>query len=276
MRPWQSLLRGLRPANSQALHPASPSTSTYGAPAIRLSQDVARLPAWKRALDLWCALIAIPVLLPILIFIAVIIKLGSMGPLLFKQERVGHRGNRFVLYKFRTMRPGVDTAVHEEHVARLIEDDAPMIKLDTHGDARLIPFGRALRASGLDELPQILNVLRGEMSFVGPRPCLPSEYEMYLDWQKQRFLTPPGLTGLWQVSGKNRTTFREMIDLDLQYVARRSLWLDVKIMLRTIPCVMAELSDVRSAAATARSSDATVLGAGERPAAGDISLGGGA
>ena len=110
---------------------------------------------------------------------------------------------------------------------------------------RLIPFGRLLRASGLDELPQLINVLRGEMSFVGPRPCLPSEYNRYLPWQKERFHTLPGLTGLWQVSGKNRTTFNEMIDFDIQYVRERSLWLDLKIMLKTIPVVMAEVRDMQ-------------------------------
>jgi hypothetical protein len=138
------------------------------------------------------------------------------------------------------MIPGSDTAVHEAHVARLMESNGPMTKLDAHGDARLIPFGRLLRAAGLDELPQLINVLRGEMSLVGPRPCLPTEYDKHLPWQKDRFHTLPGLTGLWQVSGKNRTTFSEMIDLDLQYVQTRSLRLDLKILLKTIPLVLAE------------------------------------
>ena len=98
---------------------------------------------------------------------------------------------------------------------------------------------------GLDELPQLINVLRGEMSIVGPRPCLPSEYAMYLPWQRERFRTLPGLTGLWQVSGKNRTTFNEMIDFDIQYVRKRSFWVDLKILLKTIPTLMVELKDVR-------------------------------
>ena len=148
------------------------------------------------------------------------------------------------MFKFRTMIAGADTAVHETHAASLIESNRPMTKLDAHGDARLIPFGRTLRAAGLDELPQLINVLRGEMSFVGPRPCLLSEYNKYLPWQRERFRTPPGLTGLWQVSGKNRTTFNEMIDLDIQYVRKRSLWLDLKIMLKTIPAVMIEVRDM--------------------------------
>lgn len=119
-----------------------------------------------------------------------------------------------------------------------------MTKLDARGDPRVNSFGRWLRATGADELPQLFNILRGEMSFVGPRPCLPSEYNRHLPWQKERFHTLPGLTGLWQVSGKNRTTFKEMIDLDIQYVRERSLWLDLKIILKTIPAVMAEVRDM--------------------------------
>src|SRR5215831_2424552 len=206
--------------------------------------NLARAPLWKRVLDICCVLIAIPTLLPVMLFIAVVIKVSSKGPVLFKQERVGLLGKRFILFKFRTMVAGTDTTVHEEHVAGLIGCDGPMIKLDTHGDARLIPYGRVLRAAGLDELPQLINVLRGEMSIVGPRPCLPSEYGRYLPWQRKRFRTLPGLTGLWQVSGKNRTTFNEMIGFDIQYVRTQSLWLDVKIMLKTIPAVIVEVIDI--------------------------------
>ena len=199
--------------------------------------DFAGVPPWKRVLDICCVL-AGAILLPMLLLIAIAIKLGSKGPVLFKQERVGLFGKRFIIFKFRTMIPGADTAVHEAHAATLIESNTPMTKLDAHGDPRVTPFGRLLRVAGLDELPQLINVLRGEMSFVGPRPCLPSEYNKYLPWQTERFLTQPGLTGLWQVSGKNRTTFNEMIDLDIQYVRERSLWLDLKIILKTIPAVM--------------------------------------
>ena len=180
-----------------------------------------------------------------MLMIAALIKIGSKGPVLFKQERVGHLGKRFVIFKFRTMIVNADTAVHETHTANLIEGNRPMTKLDAQGDARLITYGRLLRAAGLDELPQLINVVRGEMSFVGPRPCLPNEYSRYLPWQQERFLTPPGMTGLWQVSGKNRMTFNEMIYLDIQYVRRRSLWLDLKILLKTIPAVMVEVSDIR-------------------------------
>jgi exopolysaccharide production protein ExoY len=207
--------------------------------------DFAGVPPWKRVLDICCVL-AGAILLPMLLLIAIAIKLGSKGPVLFKQERVGLLGKRFIIFKFRTMIPGAETAVHETHAATLIGSNTPMTKLDAHGDPRVTRFGRLLRMTGLDELPQLINVLRGEMSFVGPRPCLPSEYNQYLPWQTERFLTQPGLTGLWQVSGKNRTTFNEMVDLDIQYVRERSLWLDLKIILKTIPAVMTQVRDMQS------------------------------
>lgn len=203
-----------------------------------------RVPVWKRLLDISCMLTVLPALLPMILLIAIIIKISSAGPVLFRQERVGLLGKKFILFKFRTMVPGTNTGVHEAHAASLIESNSPMTKLDAHGDGRLILFGRWLRAAGLDELPQLLNVLRGEMSLVGPRPCLPSEYEKYLPWQRERFRTLPGLTGLWQVSGKNRTTFIEMIDLDIQYVRTQSLWLDLRIIVKTIPALMLEVRDI--------------------------------
>lgn len=138
-------------------------------PAAGLATVPARIPAWKRAIDVTFALIAIPTLLPLLAMIAILIKVSSKGPILFKQERVGFLGRRFTLFKFRTMTAGADTSTHEQHVAALMDGNAPMTKLDAQGDKRLIPVGRLLRAAGLDELPQLINVLRGEMSLVGPR-----------------------------------------------------------------------------------------------------------
>ena len=120
-----------------------------------------------------------------------------------------------------------------------------MMKMDLHGDSRIILFGRWLRSSGLDELPQLINVLRGEMSLVGPRPCLPYESEKYLPWQKERFNAVPGLTGLWQVSGKNRTTFAQMMRLDIEYARNKNLWLDLKIILKTIPALMVQMWETR-------------------------------
>jgi lipopolysaccharide/colanic/teichoic acid biosynthesis glycosyltransferase len=121
-----------------------------------------------------------------------------------------------------------------------------MVKLDQRKDPRLIPLGSLLRASGLDELPQLINVLRGEMSLVGPRPCIPYECEAYEAWHRQRFNALPGLTGLWQVSGKNRTTFDQMVRLDIEYSERQSLWLDVKIIAMTLPAVWRQFCDLQA------------------------------
>jgi hypothetical protein len=131
-----------------------------------------------------------------------------------------------------------DTSLHQGHLHQLMNSNTPMMKMDSKGDPRIIPFGVLLRASGLDELPQLINVLRGEMSLVGPRPCLPYEYDKYLPWQKERFETVPGLTGLWQVSGKNKTTFVEMIQLDIKYTKNKNLWWDLKIILMTVPALI--------------------------------------
>jgi lipopolysaccharide/colanic/teichoic acid biosynthesis glycosyltransferase len=144
------------------------------------------------------------------------------------------------------MHVGADSRLHQEYCDQLISTNAPMVKMDARGDSRLIPGGRLIRASGLDELPQIINVLRGEMSLVGPRPCMPYELENYLPWQRARFSAMPGLTGLWQVSGKNRTTFYEMIRLDIRYAETRSLRMDLKIMAKTVPTLLLQLRDTGS------------------------------
>ena len=209
------------------------------------------IPLWKRPFDIVCATVAILTLLPVLAIIAALIKCCSKGPVIFRQQRVGLLGKEFTLYKFRSMIVGADPLAHEKHVASLIKSHVPLAKLDARGDTRLIPLGRMVRAAGLDELPQLINVLRGEMSIVGPRPCLPSEYNYCLPQQRERFRALPGITGLWQISGKNRTTFNEMIDYDIQYVRTQSLWLDLKIMLRTIPALLEEVKGSRSIATSA-------------------------
>lgn len=185
-------------------------------------------------------ILALPVVIPLAAVIALIIKVVSRGPVLFKQDRIGFLGKPFICFKFRTMRVDASTSAHQGYFKKLMHSNEPMTKMDAMGDPRLIRLGTFLRASGLDELPQLLNVLRGEMSLVGPRPCTPFEYSNYLPWQKQRFNTVPGLTGLWQVSGKNKTTFNEMIQLDIDYGQRKSPWLDIKIMLKTFPVVLAQ------------------------------------
>ena len=203
------------------------------------------VPRWKRALDITLIVLALPVLVPVMLFIALLIYVVSDGPVLFRQERVGYRGRRFRCFKFRTMVVGNNTAVHQGHLQELMSSNRPMVKMDVHGDPRIIPCGLPLRSSGLDELPQIINVLRGDMSLVGPRPCVPYEYEKYLPWQKERFNTLPGLTGLWQVSGKNKTTFEEMIQLDIRYVRTKSPWLDFAIIFKTIPALIVQVIEVR-------------------------------
>lgn len=200
-------------------------------------------PGWKRAIDIAGCCVALPLLAVCTFFVAVLMSITSPGPIFFRQERVGYLGRRFRLYKFRTMHVGADTKGHQSHVTDLITSKAPMQKLDTKGDRRLIAGCWLLRASGLDELPQIINVLRGEMSLVGPRPCIPYEYEHYSSFQRGRFNTTPGLTGLWQVSGKNRTTFDRMIQLDLQYIEQRSLRLDLFILFMTIPAMLSQILD---------------------------------
>jgi len=215
--------------------PRSAASPLGGSPA-----DGLRPPPWKRVLDLTCILLASPVLIPVGIFIILFIKIVSPGPALFKQERVGFRGRRFVCFKFRTMRVNADTRGHENYFIQLMASDRPMVKLDTAGDERLIPGAVLLRSLGLDELPQIFNVLRGEMSLVGPRPCTPGEHEKYEPRHLRRFDALPGLTGLWQVNGKNRTTFDEMIALDIRYGERQSILLDLRIMARTIPAIIGQ------------------------------------
>jgi lipopolysaccharide/colanic/teichoic acid biosynthesis glycosyltransferase len=199
------------------------------------------MPWGKRALDITFALLALPVLLVATLIMTFAMAIVSPGPVFFYQERIGYLGRRFRCYKFRTMFVGADTTVHRAYCEKLISSNSPWSKLDQAGDSRLIPGGRLIRASGLDELPQLINILRGEMSLIGPRPCLPYEYEKYLPWQRERFATLPGLTGLWQVCGKNMTTFDEMIRLDIHYAQNKSWWLDVKIFFRTFPTLARQI-----------------------------------
>lgn len=197
----------------------------------------------KRCLDLFGAVVGILSTLPLLIILSVYIKLVSPGPVLFNQTRIGRGGKKFICYKFRTMHPDVDTQDHQRYLAHLIngrsntsETEIPMIKLED--DAKIIPLGTLIRSLGLDELPQLFNVLKGEMSLVGPRPAIPYEIREYQLWHKQRLDVTPGITGLWQVSGKNKLSFKKMIRLDLQYVKEQSIWLDVVILAKTPQVVL--------------------------------------
>jgi lipopolysaccharide/colanic/teichoic acid biosynthesis glycosyltransferase len=214
-----------------------------------VSDRIARgqAPLWKRFRESTLVAVGTPVWVPLGVLIAAWVKLVSPGPALFRQERIGHMGARFRCLKFRTMKVNADTAVHREHLNHLMTSNRPMKKLDAAGDGRLIPGGLWLRTLGLDELPQIINVLRGEMSLVGPRPSTAYEYEMYQPQHRQRCETLPGLTGLWQVKGKNRTTFEKMMELDITYVKTKSFLLDVKILARTPLAILLQVRDVRAA-----------------------------
>jgi lipopolysaccharide/colanic/teichoic acid biosynthesis glycosyltransferase len=199
------------------------------------SAYISPCPAWKRAMDLGGAVVAAIVLLPLFVAIALWIKCVSRGPVLFRQQRYGLDGKPFLLWKFRTIKTNEAPSQHELHVAGLMESDGPLKKIDD--ELAIIRGGALLRKLGLDELPQLINVLKGEMSLVGPRPdVLPME--RYQPWQKDRFHVLPGITGLWQVSGKNHTTFSQMIRLDITYIRQRSVWLDLVILLKTIPALL--------------------------------------
>jgi len=192
----------------------------------------------KRAIDIAGSLFAMFLFLPIFVTIAIVVKLTSPGPVLYCQKRVGQYGRLFDFYKFRSMYVNNDPALHREYVTQLIEGATHvqrsngMYKLEN--DPRVTRIGRFLRKSSLDELPQFFNVLRGDMSLVGTRPPLPYEFERYRMWHRRRILEiKPGITGLWQVKGRSRTTFDQMVRMDLRYAKTRTLWLDIKLILQT-------------------------------------------
>ncbi len=192
----------------------------------------------KRVIDIVGSLLALLFLLPVFAIIAIVVKLTSRGPVLFRQKRIGQYGKMFDFYKFRSMRVGNDTTVHREYVTKLIDGLEHVRQANGNyklmDDPRVTPIGRVLRKTSLDELPQFANVLLGDMSLVGPRPPLPYEFERYRTWHQRRVLEiKPGLTGLWQVEGRSRTTFDEMVRMDLRYARTQSLWLDLKIILQT-------------------------------------------
>jgi len=179
---------------------------------------------------------------PLSLLIIFIIKRKSAGPVLFQQKRLGYKGEPFMCLKFRTMHCGAETVSHQGHLQQLITSNAPMTKLDNSGDSRIIRFGKILRASGLDELPQLINILKGEMSLVGPRPLQVRDYELFEtycgDWQRKRFSVRPGITCLWQIKGRSSTTFERWMELDLQYIRTWSVWLDLEILAKTVPAVL--------------------------------------
>ena len=197
-----------------------------------------KVPGWKRLADIVGSFVLIVVTAPLTILVSIYIKAVSRGPLLFKQQRVGRHGRLFTMFKFRTMVNGCSQEMHQQHIIARMRYGGSLEKMDAAGDARIIPGGRLLRKACIDELPQLINVLRGEMSIVGPRPCLQYEAQEYQRWHRERFDVMPGLTGLWQINGKNKLTLTEMMRLDVAYSRGLTLWLDVKIALRTAPAIL--------------------------------------
>jgi exopolysaccharide biosynthesis polyprenyl glycosylphosphotransferase len=214
----------------------SRQTELDGIPLLTFETTVGR--EWqyftKRGMDIGISGLMMFVLSPLFLLITFLIKSTSPGPLLYKQERVGLNGRKFVLYKFRTMSLKADQK--QKELESLNEMDGPVFKIKK--DPRITPVGRILRKFSLDEFPQLFNVFVGHMSLIGPRPPLPAEVAQYQTWQRRRLSMRPGLTCLWQISGRNKVDFEEWMRLDLEYLDNWSLWLDLKILFRTIPVVL--------------------------------------
>ncbi|RKZ07741.1 sugar transferase [bacterium] len=189
----------------------------------------------KRITDIIVALFLLILFLPIIPVVVLLIKLDSPGPILFKQKRVGKNGKIFDFYKFRSMVQGAEKIIG--NLRPLSSVDGPIFKLKE--DPRVTSVGRFLRRSSLDELPQLINVLKGDMSIVGPRPNLPSEVAHYLPWQRKRLDVTPGITCLWQIAGRSHIGFHEWMRLDIEYIKKRSYITDLMIMIKTIPAVIA-------------------------------------
>jgi lipopolysaccharide/colanic/teichoic acid biosynthesis glycosyltransferase len=192
----------------------------------------------KPVLDYFTAAFLLIITSPLFLFFSLGIKLHSPGPVFYYQKRIGKDGKPFRMIKFRTMRVNAKEDLHKEYVQSLIQknlspDDLGKETLKLEADPRITGLGKILRSFGLDELPQLINVLRGEMSIVGPRPSLDYELEVYEDWHKKRLLVLPGLTGIWQVTAHNTVPFNEMVRIDIDYIQKANLWLDLKIIVLT-------------------------------------------
>jgi lipopolysaccharide/colanic/teichoic acid biosynthesis glycosyltransferase len=192
----------------------------------------------KRIVDIIIIILLMPVFAVFLLLIAIAIKLYSPGPLFYRQQRIGKDGKPFMMLKFRSMHVGSSSTSHRQFMQRMIRENidpkqAGIKVMKLEDDPRITRPGKLMRKLSLDELPQFINVLRGEMSIVGPRPPLPYEVELYTDWHKRRLDVLPGITGLWQVKAHNQVSFNEMVQLDLDYIQSMSLWLDLKLIVLT-------------------------------------------
>ena len=217
----------------------TPGIQALDATAAEVTRELCVLPTWKRVLDLTGSSLGLLLSSPLFLCVALLIKWLSPGPVFFRQKRIGFNGKPFFMYKFRSMHTGVNVDVHREYIRKLIREtrretadaEVPMYKI--LNDNRVIPGGHLIRNTSIDELPQLINVWKGEMSLVGPRPSIPYEVEEFALWQKERLHTVPGMTGLWQVSGKNRMSFKQMVRLDIRYGRNLNLLEDLKILVRT-------------------------------------------
>ncbi|MCP4573185.1 MAG: sugar transferase [bacterium] len=219
-------------------------------PHLYIPADTSRYDAWhhrvKRIVDLVLSSLALVVLAPAMGIIALIIKRSSPGPVLFVQERLGRDGQPFRFYKFRSMKHDSDDAIHRQFAAMFINGDSEGCADQNSGDQvfkikrdpRVTAIGAFLRRTSLDELPQLLNIVKGDMSLVGPRPPIAYEIENYQPWHMERLKAVPGLTGLWQVSGRSSVAFEDMVRLDIRYINTWSLWQDLVILLKTLPVVV--------------------------------------
>jgi len=213
-------------------------------PVISLTQKPLDAPDWdeKRFLDIILSSIALILLAPFFLAVAVGIKLSSKGPVIFKQKRIGKKGRPFDFYKFRSMHMGNSDSRHKNYVQDFIKkncqcetDEIKVYKITD--DSRIFKFGKLIRKTSIDEFPQFFNVIKGDMSLVGPRPCLGYEWDCYEEWHKDRLNILPGCTGLWQALGRSSVTFEEMVILDLYYISNMTLWMDLRIVLQTFPVI---------------------------------------
>lgn len=224
------------PIRDEAVWSGSSSSYLGGYAAVQEKKGLTAYGVVKRTMDIAGSLIGLLALSPLITFIALCIKIEDpKGPVFFYQTRIGKNGKPFRMYKLRSMAVNA-----EEKLKELLEKNeisGAMFKMKD--DPRITKVGKIIRKTSIDELPQLLNVLRGEMSLVGPRPPLQREVTEYSDYDKQRLAVTPGCTGLWQVSGRNSLSFKEMVELDLVYIQKKCIWLDIKIMLRTVKAIIA-------------------------------------
>lgn len=203
---------------------------------------------FKRLFDITCSLIGIIILSPIFVSIGLLIKLESKGRIFYRHARIGKNGEVFLIYKFRTMNREINESSQKEYLKKVLDFNDPhfprsVVRINDF-DPRVTRIGRILRQTSIDEIPQLINILKGDMSFVGPRPALPFEYENFSLFEKKRLEIRPGNTGLWQISGRNKLSYEEMNKLDLEYIEKMSFMLDLKIILKTIPLILFAKADL--------------------------------